>query len=108
MLPWVKEWIQDRLGFTPYLGTLNLSVPSGTQINRLLKEHKVLTMPPKRGLLPGRFHRALIMGTVEGAVVRPEVHGYPEDIIELIAPVSLREKFDLEDGDQIEVKIWLE
>jgi CTP-dependent riboflavin kinase len=47
------------------------------------------------------------MGSVECAVVFPEVADYPEDVIELIASTNLREKLHLVDGDLVDLKIML-
>jgi CTP-dependent riboflavin kinase len=107
-LSWVRKRIKEELGFEPYPGTLNLSLPSDSQISIKLAKSKGWKIATEKGFCPGRFHRALIMGKVQGAIVRPEVQGYPEDIIEIVAPIYLRKEFHLEDGDEVEVKIWLE
>jgi len=107
-LPWVREQIKEKLGFDPYPGTLNLYLSSDAQIISLLSTFRGWEVPPERGYFPGRFYKALIMEKVLVAVVKPEVPGYPEDILEIIAPLSLREEFHLKDGDELEVKMWLE
>ena len=43
-----------------------------------------------------------INGT-KGAIVRPERTSYPASLLELIAPVNLRDSLDLSDGDEVEV-----
>ena len=48
------------------------------------------------------------MENLECAIIVPEVENYPEDIMEIIASTSLREKLRLEDGNIVEVKILLE
>jgi riboflavin kinase len=49
----------------------------------------------------------LINGKIYGAVVRPEKTDYQINIVEVIAPLNLRKEFNLEDGDEVEIKIWL-
>ena len=107
-LHWVRRQAKEKLGFDPYPGTLNLTLPPDAEIIRLLKAFRGWETPSKKGYFPGRFYRALIMGEVFGAVVRPEVPSYPETVLEVIAPLYLREKFRLKDGDELEIKIWLE
>ncbi len=107
-LPWVKKQIKEKMGFESYRGTLNLTLSSDAKIISLLNKAKGLRIIPEKGFFPGRLHKALINGEVYGAVVQPEVPGYPENVLEVVAPVSLRERFGLRDGDEVELKIWLE
>ena len=44
---------------------------------------------------------------VEGAVVLPKRTHYPPDVLELIAPVKLRDVVNIKDGDIIEVEVYL-
>jgi len=106
-LPWVRKIVKEKLGFEPYPGTMNLTLPSDAQIGTLLKKFKGWKIPPEKGYFPGRLYKALIMGKVAGGVVRPEVPSYPENVLEVIAPTCLREEFHLKDGDEVKVKIWL-
>jgi len=106
-LPWAKRQIKGKLGFEPYPGTLNLSLPPNIEAIKLLNMFRGWKIQPEKGYFPGRFYKAFIMQKVYGAVVRPEAPEYPDHIIELVAPICLREKFDLKDGDEVEVKIWL-
>jgi riboflavin kinase len=45
------------------------------------------------------------MDTLKCAIVTPEIDNYPEDILEVIAPINVREKFKLKDGDMVNVQI---
>jgi len=107
-LPWVKRLIQEKIGFEPYPGTLNLRLSSDAQIFTLLEKFSGIRISPREGFASGRIYKALIAGEVHGAVVRPEVPNYPEDVLEILASVNLREEFNLRDGDEVEIKIWLE
>lgn len=107
-LPWVRKQIEEKIGFEPHLGTLNLSLSSDMKIGKLLNGFKGWKIIPEKGYLPGRLYKALVKGKIAAAVVRPEVPSYREDVIEIVAPSCLREEFDLADGDEVEVKIWLE
>lgn len=108
MLPWVVERVKEKLGFKPYPGTLNLLLAPDNQLSVLLKKFRGWKIPAQKGCFSGRFYRALVMNRVAGAVVRPDVPGYPENVVEIVAPVCLRDLFGLKDGDAVTVKIWLE
>jgi len=43
-----------------------------------------------------------------GAVVVPDIPGYPHNLLEILAPVNLRETLGLKDEVEIEVTVWLE
>jgi len=45
---------------------------------------------------------------VDGAVIIPEVGGYPDNVLEVIAPINLRERFRLKDGDYVELSLTFE
>jgi len=107
-LPWVRRQVKEQLGFEPHPGTLNLSLSSDTEIGILLSRFEGQEILPEKGYFAGRLYRASIMGRVSGAVIRPDVPGYREDVVEIVAPVCLREELHLRDGDEVEVKIWLE
>jgi len=42
---------------------------------------------------------------VRGAVIIPERTHYPEDVIEVIAPLNLREYLKVKDGSIVEVEV---
>ena len=106
-LPWVKQQITAKLSFTPYLGTLNiqLSIDSASK-RKLLENVASLMVHPAEGYCNGKLFKAAI-GTVECGIVIPEVAGYPHATLEVIAPVNLREKLQLTDGDEIAVTVSL-
>ncbi len=104
---------EEKLGFRPYPGTLNV---------RLFPEY----IPHRRylELLPGiqisgfsngvrtyggvKCFRAEVNGYPNGAVLIIERTHYGPDVIELVAPVSLRETLSLRDGDVVDVVANLE
>ncbi|MDI6690461.1 MAG: CTP-dependent riboflavin kinase [Candidatus Bathyarchaeota archaeon] len=106
-LPWVKAQIIEKLGFTPYNGTLNIRLnKKGLALKRrFLNKAKPIRIVPAKSFCRGTCFRAVFMYKLECAIVIPEVDGYPEDIIEIIAPINLRENFQLKDGDVAKVKI---
>jgi riboflavin kinase len=106
-LQWVKRQINAVLGFTPYAGTLNIRLSDKSAEHRELLENAAsLTVRPVEGYYSGKLFKASI-GMLECAIVIPEVAGYPENVLEIIAPVNLREKLQLADGDEITVTVSL-
>jgi riboflavin kinase len=106
-LLWVKQQIEEKLGFTPYLGTLNLKLTkTSTQRKRFLEKEKAVRICPAEGYCPGFLFRACIKGG-DCAVVLPEVKGYPENVLEIISPLNLRETFNLKDGDELIVSVQI-
>jgi riboflavin kinase len=106
-LPWVKNQINEKLGFNPYIGTLNLQLPNKTSLNRLRETDGIIIMPEK-GYFEGKCFKALVKEKVEGAVVLPDVPDYPPDLLEVLAPVNLRKTFGLKDGMEVKVSVRIE
>lgn len=106
-LPWVKKQVEEKLGFTPYLGTLNLQLSTGSVARRkLLEKTSVLQIFPPKGYCTGIVFKACINGT-ECAIVIPQVKNYPQSLLEIIASENLREKFHLTDGKNVAVTVKL-
>ena len=101
-LDWVGRQVEARAGFRPYPGTLNLRVPAGPHLERwqAVKGRGGFEISPgEPGYCSAWCLPVRVEGRVSGAVVVPRVPGYPDDLIEVLAPVSLREELGLEDGD---------
>jgi riboflavin kinase len=98
-LPWFKQQVEEKLGFSPYPGTLNLFLTGKNVENRrLLEVSGGLTVKPQTGYYSGIMFRAKI-DALECAVVIPIMPNYPNDVLEVIAPIYLREKLKLVDGN---------
>ncbi|MBN1244946.1 CTP-dependent riboflavin kinase [Candidatus Bathyarchaeota archaeon] len=106
-LPWVKRQITEKLGFVPYSGTLNVKLSEESAKRRkLLEKAPSVKICPADGYCNGLLFKALI-GTLECAIVVPEVAGYPKNLLEIIASVNLRETLQLEDGSEVAVTVNL-
>jgi len=103
-LDWVQQQCQEKLGFKPFPGTLNLEIEEEKTplIESLLRNDGATLVPPDSNYCTGHVYPASIMG-VAGAIVAPadDVRVHAKNIIELIAPTSLKEALDVDDGDQI-------
>lgn len=108
-LPWVKKQITEKLSFTPYSGTLNIRLvqEDRTKLKKALKKAKPIEIVPAEGYNLGRCFKAMLMDNLECFIVVPEVAGYPEDIVEIIASTNFREKLHLKDGDAVVVRVLI-
>ncbi len=112
-LPWFKRQVAEIFNFEPYPGTLNvmLTEDSSGILSSIINEKGGFKIIPEEGYSSGFLYRALICFRcirVIGAIVRPSVPGYPENIMEIVAPLHLREFLGLNDGDEIDVAIFFE
>jgi riboflavin kinase, archaea type len=104
-LPWVKQQITEKLGFAPYPGTLNLKLAEkNAEQRKLIEKTPSEKISPAEGYCNGLLFKAFI-GILECAIVLPEVPGYPETLLEVIAPVNLRKALQLEDGFEVTVAV---
>jgi riboflavin kinase len=109
-IQWVREQIQQKLGFDPFPGTLNVRLKRADsgRLKTAFGTSRGISLFPPRGYLSARCFRVSVMSKIDGAIVIPEKQGYPPDILEIAAPVSLREHLSLRDGDEVEMAIFLD
>ena len=106
-----KHQFLRKLGFDPYPGTLNLKIAQ-SQIG-LKKDLE--TYPPiiiegfesrRRTFGQVECYPATINDCVDGAVIIINRTHYDNSVLELIAPVNLREKLNLKEGSTVQVKVF--
>jgi HAD superfamily hydrolase (TIGR01509 family) len=104
---WVQSQCREKLGFKPYPGTLNMEVRAAdlALLEAAVREEGGDLIPPEPGFCAARV-LPLLVGSVAGALVllEKEARIHEKEIVELIAPVCLREALDLRDGD--EIPLW--
>jgi len=103
-----SERFRDYLGFDPYPGTLNVRVLFPKTIFGALVNLRPVLIPGfvKNGRTFGdvKAYPVLIRG-IEGAIVIPSRTVHPPEIAEVIAPLNLRERLGLRDGDRIRIEV---
>jgi len=103
-LDWVQEQCLKKLGFKPYPGTLNLEIEEETipVVEALRRGEGIELVPPDSNFCTGHVYPVSVMG-VTGAIVAPaeDVSAHGKNIIEIMAPISLKEALDVADGDEI-------
>jgi HAD superfamily hydrolase (TIGR01509 family) len=107
-LDWVKSQCKDKLGFTPCPGTLNLKIEDIGKIflSALDDVHLKILAPPDKAFCTARVCPVRI-GEIGGALIMPDadvdIHG--DAVLEVIAPVHLREALGLKTGDRVSVQV---
>jgi CTP-dependent riboflavin kinase len=107
-IDWVQQQCDEKLGFKPYPGTLNLEIfkeflPALEILDRQ-KGIELISPDPK-------FCNAVVfkasLGDVNGAIIFPEekVRVHPKNIIEIIAPLNIKASLKVEDGDSLKITI---
>ena len=107
-LEWARRQFVERLGIDPFPGTLNLLLDSPADRKGwgdLKAGVGRAVIPPDSQWCSARCYPVRVGGRLPGAIVLPEVPGYPEAQVEIIAALSVRETFSLKDGDRLSLEI---
>ncbi|MFP4654886.1 MAG: winged helix-turn-helix domain-containing protein/riboflavin kinase [Methanohalobium sp.] len=102
-----KKQFEDKLHFIPYPGTLNVCLTNYSKHTReKLEELHAIQIEGftdgERTFGSGKCYKARIED-IESAIILPSRSHYPSDLLEIIAPVNLRKKLNLKDGDEVEI-----
>lgn len=107
-IPWVNIQMAEKLQFQPYGGTLNITVDD-PQIQATLKAHGGDRLCSEAaGFCDALVFRGIVAGKYECGIVLPLVPNYDECLIEVVAPVHLKDCLGLKDGDKITLELQLE
>jgi len=113
-LPGYMEQFREKLGYEPFAGTLNIDLDAGSVRNHSrLSAFEPVTIEgwedDERTYGPAYCHPASVAvdgETYTGAhVIAPERTHHGDDHLEVIAPDKLRDEFELEDGDEVSVRV---
>ena len=104
----MKNQFSCKLSIDAYPGTLNLEITEQEDrevFNSLKALQGVEITPEQPSFCSAVCHPVLIAGKIKGAIVIPCLQDYPDDKMELIAPVHVRTTLSLSSGDTLEVEI---
>lgn len=106
-LDWVGREFRRQLGFDAWPGTLNLRMAGEAwqRWRRGLATRAGIVIAPPPGFCAARCFVVKLDGRVRAAAVFPEVSAYPDDKLELVAPLELRAALALRDGDRVRVRV---
>lgn len=103
-----RERIKEYLGFDPFPGTLNVKLIHPRTVFDAVADLEPIIIP---GFVRGgrtfgdvRAYRVRVNG-VEGAVVIPSRTIHPPEIAEIVAPLNIRERLGLGDGDKVRIEV---
>ncbi len=103
-LDWVRKQCAEKLNFQPYPGTLNIQVDENclALLEDLQKKPSVNLLSPDPSFCNARALPASL-SNLAVAIIIPDgavnIHG--RNILEVIAPVSLKKTLSLQDGDRV-------
>jgi riboflavin kinase len=111
-LDWVQSALRQSLGFDAFPATLNVrpKAAEDAQVWRRVRDESagVPLAPASGGFCSARLYPIEIIGgatvaceKIAGAILLPEVNDYPNDKIEIVAPLCLKEHLGVSDGDQL-------
>jgi HAD superfamily hydrolase (TIGR01509 family) len=105
-LDWAKKQFMSLCGIDPYPGTLNIILEDAENLAawRTMKSqpgHPVRSEDP--AACDATLYPVRLRDAIPGVVILPDVAGYADEQVEVVAAVSLREQLDLHDGDQLEI-----
>ena len=110
-LDWVKQQCQEKLNFVPFPGTLNikLDVQYLDAIKEMKEKEGVTLIPPTSDFCQALCYPVLI-GSVRAAIVVPQAEHFtdevhPQDVLEIIAPVNVKEALSVKDGDELTLQV---
>jgi HAD superfamily hydrolase (TIGR01509 family) len=104
-LDWVREQLVTALGIDPHPGTLNLEL--GAPLPGGWPEAAAsgcVLLPPDETYCRATARPVRVAGRVPAAIVRPEVDGYSDLQVELVAALPLRRELSLAEGDLVSIE----
>lgn len=106
-----RKQFMEKLGFDPYPGTLNLKLTTEYDVKTMseLEIYPAIEIQgfknESRSFGSVKCYPAIINNKVKGAVVYALRSHYNTSVLELIAPVFLRSRLKLKDGNKVKVEI---
>lgn len=107
-LDWVRSQLLEQVGIDPFPGTLNLALADETSMARWRQWRSMPGQPlePKAaGFCRARCYPVQVAGRIPAAVLLPDVADYPEDRVELVAALPIREHLALGEASRLRVEL---
>ena len=107
-IEWVRRQFMDLAGIDPHPGTVNLELVDEDHRERWVawRAGRGQVMEPgAEGFCSARCYSVRISGRIPAAIVLPEVDGYPDEKIEMVAALPVREHLSLAEGDSVGIEL---
>ncbi len=101
-----KKEFKNLLNIDPYEGTLNIRA-SKEDIQEFLANKEIIRIDgfeTKKRSYGGINCYKIKVGDVDGAIIVPDRTNHNNETVEIIAPMFLREKFNLKDNDEVVIE----
>lgn len=103
---WVVRQCRDKLGYTPFPGTLNVRVCDEDlpKLNRFLEKTDTAFVSSDASFCSAPVKKIEVAG-ISAAIVLPseDVRVHDHYILEIISPCSFKQSLGFKDGDQVEL-----
>lgn len=108
-IPWVRRQFMKKLDINPYPGTFNIAVlPEDREKLDVIKNTKGVEITPEDvNFCSANCFPVVVNGTIMGAVIIPQVPGYPRAQLEIISSQHIKESLSLKDGDVVDIEVRL-
>lgn len=102
-----RRQFREKLSFDPFPGTLNIKLDAESieLRKRISPDIRISGFTDQNRTFGSGSCFKVRISDIKGAVIIPERTHYPEDIIEVIAPLNLRHYLNVEDGSTVEVEV---
>jgi len=101
-----KEEIKKKLGFETFSGTLNIKTDKES-IDSLKKINPIIITGFKKNnkTFGGVSCYKAKINDIDGSIIMPHINKHKDNIIEFIAPISLKSELNIKDGDKVKIQI---
>ena len=105
-MEYYKKEIKKKLGFDAFPGTLNIKTDKES-IDLFKKINPIIIAGFKKdGNTFGGVNCYMAkINDIEGSIIMPHINKHKDNIIEFIAPVNLKSKSNIQDGDKVKIEL---
>ena len=107
-IDWVAEALREAFQFTPFPGTLHLTLDDPHAQGILKEKGRMRLVHRTEGFCDAILVKGALNGTYECGVVIPLVEKYDGSLLEVVAPVHLKETLHIDDGDVVTLDLDME
>ena len=107
-IDWVRRQLIEYAGIDPHPGTVNLALGDNANRSRWRNWRDLpghVMVPADAAFCSARCYPARIAGCIPAAVVLPEIAAYPEDKLELVAALPVRQHLSLDESALLTVEL---
>ena len=107
-IDWVRRQLIEYAGIDPHPGTVNLALGDNANRSRWRNWRDLpghVMVPADAAFCNARCYPARIAGCIPAAVVLPEIAAYPEDKLEFVAALPVRQHLSLDENALLTVEL---